>query len=217
MGCRLRFRLLFHASLLVLVAAGAVPALAPTPLFSIPDAAPNIVIDGNSLSIAVNDVPAYSTFLKVPTTNLARGAQTTLDMLEHFADVTAAYRPGRRNVLVAWEGTNDLYFGASVDTASARLLEYRRRAEAAGWQVLLLTILPRASVPDPKRFETQRLAVNRALRRARVALVDVGADLEMGPFHAVFEPVFYQADRVHLSDRGARRIAMLVSRALPSQ
>lgn len=217
MACRERCRTLLHAALLVLVTAATVPARAPSPVFTTIDAGPNIVIDGNSLSITVNDVPAYSTFLNVATTNVARGAQTTRDMLEHFEDVTAAYRPGRRNVLVAWEGTNDLYFGASVDEASARLLEYRRRAESAGWQVLLLTILPRASVPDPKRFETQRLAVNRALRRARITLIDVGADPEMGPFHAVFEPVFYQPDRVHLSVHGARRIATLVGRALPSR
>ena len=192
---------MFLASLLFVIAA---------------DAAPNIVIDGNSLSIAVNGVPAYSTLLKAATTNVARGGQTTRDMLAHFEDVAASYQPGRRNVLIAWEGTNDLYFGASVAEAAAHLLEYRRRAEAAGWKVLLLTILPRASVPDPKRFETERLALNRALRRARVPLVDVGADPEMGSFAAVFRPVFYQPDRVHLSARGARRIASLVARALQS-
>ena len=207
---------MFRASLLFVIAVCTTSALAPQAPASA-DRAPNIVIDGNSLSIAVNGVPAYASFLGMPTTNVARGGQSTRDMLAQFDDVTAAFRQDRRNVLVAWEGTNDLYFGATVDEAVAHLLEYRRRAQAAGWEVLMLTILPRASVPDPKRFETQRLAVNRALHRARVPLVDVGADREMGRFQSVFRPVFYQQDRVHLSERGARRIASLVSRALPSR
>lgn len=204
---------MFRAALLFVIAAAASALAQPARVSS--SAAPNIVIDGNSLSIAVNGVPAYASFLDVPTTNVARGGQTTRDMLAQFDDVSAAFRRGRRNVLVAWEGTNDLYFGASVDEAAAHLLEYRRRAQSAGWEVVMLTILPRASVPDPKQFEVQRLALNRALRRARVPLVDVGADAEMGAFQAVFRPVFYQIDRVHLSERGARRIASLVAPALP--
>ena len=71
----------------------------------------NLAIDGNSLSIAVNGVPAYATYLPFTSTNVALGGQTTRDMIESFGDVQAAFDPAARNILVAWEGTNDLYVG----------------------------------------------------------------------------------------------------------
>ena len=174
----------------------------------------NLAIDGNSLSIAVNGVPSYATYLPFTSTNVALGGQTTRDMIESFGDVQAAFDPAARNILVAWEGTNDLYFGATPAQAVAHLETYRAAATGKGWEVIVLTLLPRASTPDPVAFERQRLAVNDGLRRARLPLVDVGADTEMGPFPAVLAGVYYQTDRVHLAERGSRRIAAAVTRAI---
>jgi hypothetical protein len=110
--------------------------------------------------------------------------------------------------------TNDLYFGATPENATARLINYRDAARRKGWEVLLLTLLPRASTPDPQSFERQRLAVNAALRASKVPLLDVAADTEMGPFEAVVSSPYYQADRVHLAEPGARRIAAAVTHAV---
>jgi hypothetical protein len=174
----------------------------------------NVVLDGNSLSIAVNGIPSYASFLPMPVTNCAIGGQTTRDMLAKLEDVDAAFDPSARNLLIAWEGTNDLYFGATPEQAVDHLISYRDHMTSKGWTVILLTLLPRQSTPDPISFERQRLAVNAALRGRNLTLIDVGADPEMGQFASASAGLFYQADKVHLTDSGARRIAALVGGAL---
>lgn len=198
----------FLPCLLLLVGCAAAPA-APSPARPL-----RVVLDGNSLSIAVNGVPSYGSFLSIPVTNLAIGGQSTRDMLRDFADVEAAYDPAARNRLVVWEATNDLYFGASPDDAVDHLRAYVTRATALGYDVVLLTVLPRASTPDPVTFERDRLRVNDLLRASGLPLLDVGADAEMGPFPAVLAGVYYQPDKVHLTEQGARRIAARVESVL---
>ena len=186
-----------------------------TPRTVIPPAPLRIVVDGSSLAIRVNGVPSFAEYLEPAVVNCAIGGQTTRDMLARPDDVDARYDPNARNVLIAWEGTNDLYFGASVEAAVDHLLQYRQRMVSRGYTVILLSVLPRQSTPDPVAFEQQRLAVNAKLRAAAVDLIDVGADPEMGLFSSVTSGLFYQPDKVHLTEAGARRVASLVAAALP--
>ena len=151
--------------------------------------------------------------------NLGVPGQTT-QMMQ--ADATAQVDPearGRRDpVLVVWEGTNDLMYGTDppYDVAAAyrHLAAYCRARQAAGYRVVLLTVLPReGSAP----FEAARTALNARLRSGwrgfADGLADVAADEAVGRAGAEFDEAYYR-DTVHLTPAGYRVVAGYVAEAV---
>jgi len=135
-------------------------------------------------------------FTCVPGHETCARHQLAVALLEDHADV----------VVLAF-GTNDLLFGATLDDVVATARALRAQAEAAGARPLI------ALTPPIRRFvdlDRRRIALDRALRSAlphRVVL-----DFTAGMRARDFLP-----DGIHLSDRGQRKLARQVRRALRSR
>lgn len=132
--------------------------------------------------------------------------------------------PGKRDVLVAWEISNHLVGGATAAEATAAMIDYGTASKAAGWRVVVLTVLPRSSPATPAGWPEQSTAANSDLRAAfpipgshpRVSLptgpswadvlVDVAANPAIGDQGDELETTYY-VDRVHMTDAGYAQVA----------
>ena len=141
---------------------------------------------------------------------MAADAAVEVDPLVSRADGPA--------VLVVWEGTNDLAYGTDppLDAAQAyrHLAAYCRARREAGYEVVLLTVLPRAG---SETFSAARNELNARLRegwpRFADALADVAADPSIGPSGAELDERYYR-DTVHLTPEGYGIVAGYVARAV---
>lgn len=164
-------------------------------------------------------------------TNYAVSGQTAAQMQADAAsqiDVILSHA-NNRITLIAWSGTNDLYFGASATTTYDRIKAYAQARKAAGWRVILLSVLPRTNSGTPAGFETDRQAVNASLRAdfptgtayssvltgASYAdyLVDVGNDATIGQAGQTTNTTYY-LDLVHLTNAGYAIVAAYVKNAI---
>src|SRR5712692_1424298 len=188
-----------------------------------------ILCDGNSLtagggvSLPGDSYPyQLNRFLmtlgvKALVQNFGVSGQTTLTMLANaHAQIDPLFNPKFNvNVVVAWEGTNHLYFGATGQQAYQSLVQYCLGRRAAGFRVLILTVLPRGNPGVPVTFETDRNFVNTALRtnwpQFADGLVDVAADPR---FQDVTNGTYYSWDQVHLNDTGYQIVAQQVGAAV---
>ena len=140
------------------------------------------------------------------------------------------YSPGtNRTMLIAWGGTNDLYFGASAATAYSNIKTYAQARKNAGWRVVILSILPRTAGSPPASFETDRQTVNAALLadfpiatgQTNITsggayadyLINIGADTTIGLAGQTTNTTYY-ADLVHLTNAGYAIVADYVKRAI---
>lgn len=149
--------------------------------------------------------------------NLGVPGQTTGMMTaDAAAEVDPLYSAGRdHNVLVVWEGTNDLAYGTTrpLDAGQAyrHLAEYCRARRRAGFEVVLLTVLPREGSAS---FNAARSDLNERLRAGwrdfADALADVAADPSIGRDGAELDPAYYR-DTVHLTAEGYRVVAGIVA------
>jgi len=186
-----------------------------------------IVCDGNSLTAGngasssdynyPNQLNRFLTALGagILLHNVAVSGQTTPQMLSDVGtQVDPLFDPKfDRNVVVAWEGTNHLWVGATGQEAYQALVEYCAGRKAAGFRVLVLTVLPRADATTA--FEDGRIFVNANLRmnwrNYADGIVDVAADPR---FLDIANETYYSKDRQHLNDNGYRVIAQLVGAAI---
>lgn len=162
--------------------------------------------------------------------NYSVGGQTMATMATDAAtQIDPLYYPPQRQVVIAWGGTNDLYFGASAATTYARIVAYATARKAAGWRVILLTILPRSNSGTPAGFEVARQAVNASLLADFPAatgeagittgaayadyLVHVGGDSMIGDAGDELNTTYY-LDKVHLTSAGYAIVADYVKKAI---
>lgn len=146
--------------------------------------------------------------------NFAANVQTTTDMI---ADAAAqidplAHESAIRNVLVAWEITNELYGGVSAATAIANFKTYCAARRAAGWYVIVITVLPRTesggSFTNAKRLTCNAELldpVNLGVYWDAVADTTVDARLEDET-----NTTYFQADQIHLLAAGDKIVGGLV-------
>lgn len=132
-------------------------------------------------------------------------------------------------MLIAWGGTNDLYFGASAATTYSRIVTYATARKAAGWRVVILSILPRSGAATPGTFEADRQTVNASLLadfptatgQTRITsggayadyFINIGADPTIGLAGQEANTTYY-ADLVHLTNAGYAIVADYVKKAI---
>lgn len=186
-----------------------------------------VYFDGNSLTQSRGGVTAYPDLIGlrasdgtfIATANVSVGGSTTPQQdARAVLAIDVDQRLGDRWV-VMWEGANDLYFGATAADAIAHLGAYCSHRHAAGFKVMLVSLLPRGDVGAPVTYEVNRQLVNAWLRQnwhtIAESFVDVAADVLMGHAGQETDERFYlKADRVHLNLAGAQTVAGYVAVAL---
>jgi hypothetical protein len=121
------------------------------------------------------------------------------------------------NVVACWEGTNEIYYSDDGAVAATKIADYCAARQAAGFKVIVLTVLPRSNAGTPGDFETQRGICNAAIRADWAtyadALADVAADSRIGDAGDETNATYY-GDLVHLTKAGYAIIADIVETAL---
>ena len=144
-----------------------------------------ITYDGNSiidptlpgdLVLQLAAMPPINNALVI--SNLGKSGQTIRQMITTRSDVLAAFVPGRRNILIAFEITNSIFNGASRTglEAIADLAEYIAAVQAdvaaaypgQKWTAIVQTAIPRGdylgAVYTAQTGEMELQAANAALR-----------------------------------------------------
>lgn len=149
--------------------------------------------------------------------NFGVSAQTTADM---NTDAATQIDPVScascvKNVCVAWEITNDLFFGASTNTAWNNISTYCSGRRTAGFKVVVLTVLPRSDAGTPGDFETKRQGMNAMLRADYSSfadgLADVASNSNIGDAGDELNTTYYNADKVHMTETGYGVVAGIVA------
>lgn len=195
---------------------------APVATSQSPGIRATVVFDGNSLLATEYGEPAWPDLVvsslhdeALSVYNVGVGGQTTLDMLRDVeGQVDPLYHDGQRAVYVVWEVTNDLFFGASADSAYARIAQLGRDRKAQGWHVVVLTPMPRGNASDPGGWESRRQAVLDQMRQHwrdfADELVDIAADPDLGSYDRLDDKAWFR-DRVHLGPEGTKRVGGMVA------
>lgn len=205
-----------------------------------PSATTEVVDAGNSLTLGTSSdgtaIP-YPTSLQAilgplySVQNSGVGGQSGADIVAGFAaQIGDHYDAGKANILVLWEGTNDLYFDASAADSYAHYVSIAASYKALNPanKVIVLTCLPRSNFPgtstisgDPTAqlatFESRRQAFN-ALVRANSGgfdkVVDLAADQRLGFLGCEQDTAYYDGSLVHMNAAGYLIIADKVATAI---
>lgn len=117
---------------------------------------------------------------------------------------------GKKNVMVIWLGTNDLWADSSAGALALSRLKTRcQQARAAGFKVIVIPMMPRAD-SGQTTYEIARVAFNSAVENdpsfydARVSVADIPALFAPS---AQENTTYFYADKIHLSSFGYRTIA----------
>jgi len=194
-----------------------------------------IVTDGNSLTAESaartgQDYPSQLIPLLTPsigrydTFNVAIGGQITPYLFStapsRVDSLLDKSRP--RSILVFWEGSNhltDVSNGVvSAQIAFEEISRYCRARRAAGWTVVVLTVLPRSDTYAVSNFEQRRVLLNSLIRAHWTefsdALADVALNSSIGSAGSEIDTGFYNPGRVHLNSRGNAVVASVVRNAI---
>ena len=111
-----------------------------------------------------------------------------------------------RNILVAFEGVNDIYLNsASAETAYANLVSYYQGRQSAGWTVISGTLLYDSRIADATIDATNALIrANYATFSSRLADINADSRLAVGA-------IGRHSDGIHLSIAGNGVIAEIVA------
>lgn len=154
--------------------------------------------------------------------NSGIGGQDGSQILANFqAQVGQYYRPGRQNILLLWEGTNDLYDNYTAAQALAHL-----QGVAAAWRALdptnlvyCATVMCRSEVPNQggventpaavAAFEAGRTSLNASIRTSASwdRVIDLAADTRFGVPGCQRNTTWYDGSLVHLARAGYAAVA----------
>jgi lysophospholipase L1-like esterase len=179
-----------------------------------------IVFDGDSLTAGSGATDPYpSQFARMwpgPLSwiNFGIGGQRMQDMLANAPrQVDPLYNPRiGRCVVVAWGGTNDLaLWKHSPQVVYTSVRDYCLGRLRAGFEVVVLTTLPRSDIKSYPGFEPNRQDLNYLIRcnwrEFADALADVAADPKLGESGAELNQEYFNPDRVHLNNDGLGLVA----------
>lgn len=138
---------------------------------------------------------------------MVANAPTTVDVLYN--------RVSGKQIVFIWGGTNDMAIGGANSTTIYNAIKaYATARKGVGWQVVILSMLPRQTSPS---WETTRQAVNTSLRADFTTptadpniwtgggygdvLIDVGSDATIGAPGAQMNTTYYP-DQIHLTNAG---------------
>ncbi len=184
-----------------------------------------LVCDGNSLTWMSNSYPSQieplleSMGVHTRVVNRGIGGDTTEGMiLDAPRDVDPFYSSMYEdNIVVVWEGPNDIYYNDDGAAAYQRLVTCCRARKAAGFKVVILTVLPCSSPSYPADFNTQRAVCNSLIRANwptfADALADVAADNRIGD-DGDSDNATYYVDRLHMTTAGYAIVTGIVLDAL---
>jgi lysophospholipase L1-like esterase len=187
-----------------------------------------VVFTGNSLSNtsdsggATNRYPAQTMALLgngFDVVNLAVGGQTTTIMNSQASTrVDPVCSDARlRNIIVPWEITNDLFFGATKEAAYSAYVTYCTNRRARGFKVVAVTVLPRSDPGTPGDFEVSRAYCNSNIvsnwATYADALADVAANTTIGETGDQTNATYY-VDLVHMTNAGYGIVAGIVAPAI---
>ena len=148
------------------------------------------------------------------------GGATIADMLaEAPSEVDARYRPAADlDLCVVLAGGGDFHDGATAADVFAGLESYCTQRRAAGFRVVVLTVLPAS---DPVTFEATRLAYNGMVRASwetfADGLADIAADPRIGDTGDNLDRQFYGKDALHPNDAGNAVMAAVAAPVLQEQ
>ncbi len=187
----------------------------------------NIVFDGDSLTAGSTATDPYPSQVMrgfrtgVECVNLGIGGQRLQEMLSNApAKVDPLHRSYLgQNVVVIWGGTNDMrHWAHPPEAVYSRLREYCLQRRAAGYAVVVLTMLPRTDGAYPPNLEADRQTFNRLIRATwpgfADALVDMGTDPLVGLQGCELDARLFSPDRVHLNNTGLSVVAGRVGQVL---
>lgn len=152
---------------------------------------------------------------------------TTEQLYGNFLSVVQPhYVSGKRNVLVFWEGGNDIFLNGNVRTATAMydsIVAYCNQARAYGWYVIVVTIPYRddtgtgGAVVDNATYQDMRLAINSNIvsnyRHFANGICDLAADSRLQSYSTTY---YWTTDHTHLNDAGQVVVAGLIGVSLGS-
>jgi hypothetical protein len=125
-----------------------------------------------------------------------------------------------KNALVVLVGTNDITSGRNAAQILGDMASYYTARKSAGFgPIVLCTLIARNAGGGQANFDTQRAAINAALRAASPgtyfdALADTGAIAEMDTTADTANATYYQGDLTHLTAAGCAKVADLVETTL---
>lgn len=186
----------------------------------------NLTFDGNSLSALPGNYtetfqlaikPGYQTIKR----NFAVSGQTTVQMasdatvqINRPEHVDKAY-----NIINVWEGTNDIFFGATGQTAYNNIRQYCLNRKAYGFKVITGTVTPRSENGLPAGFETQRQLFNTLIRTYWFEFADAYHDVgghELLGANGASDNLTYYVDKVHYTTLGHSLVQAIIARAVNS-
>jgi lysophospholipase L1-like esterase len=119
-----------------------------------------IFCDGNSITSG-DAIPGYTTGLGYPeqlayqlnmlnytvkVSNLGVSGQTTIAMsIDAVSQIDNSFEIGDTNIIIAWEGGNDIYFGATPLRAYENFRDYCISRRSRGFYVVAIDTLPRSN------------------------------------------------------------------------
>ena len=199
------------------------PAAAPTP--TMPAAAPGdltktgvIVQSGDSIGIGLGadnwaaiDHLGFANSVVIHNVSVA-GIAMQAGYGQRTSDLFGFYSAKGPSVLVIQQGTNDIYYGTkAANIYNSILRPFVSSAQAAGFYVVVDSILPRADSGWTAAMEQQRVTYNTLVRGngARAdAINDIAADPLMGDGTNPATSLYY-ADRLHPTLIGQQRLVVL--------
>lgn len=184
-----------------------------------------VVFDGNSMTALSSTYPASTMTLLGGAyfggNNFGVGAQTTLMMIADAGsqiDPLAATTP--RKILCAWEIRNALFYNTNTVTECyQQMTNYCAARKAAGWKVVILTLLPASGAGYPGTFLADRNTINVLINANAIAhgwadaVADIAADSRIGDDGDELDLTYYP-DGTHMTSAGYAIVAGIVAAAV---
>jgi hypothetical protein len=193
-------------------------------------AARNFVSEGDSITAngwafraAYACLPGYQT-----KANVATPGDTLLNLISQIAATDALIVPGARNVMSLLIGANDLNDTATYPTVTNWLTAVKNYCDArraAGWYLILGTLLPQGFTGGVNSFNTRRATATPEMRlwttngsicpgKHADLIVDFAADTILGPDNSSVLNPTYWSDEVHPTQLGYDRMTEIGKQAI---
>lgn len=190
-----------------------------------------VVCAGNSLTAGISTSAGgnypyqLNALLNIPSTGVRNDGvpSATTPQMESYAQLNIDGKwptSASKKIVIAWEITNDLFFGATATQAYNNIVSYCNNRRALGDLVVVATCLPRSGAGTPITFETDRQTVNGLIQSAWAtfadALSDVGNDATIGQPGDTTNTTYYLSDQTHLTAAGYSIVATYMQTAVQS-